>query len=114
MTDLRASARLGVLHLEEGTGLPLSEVPVGQRDQYCAMVRDTFLAMDVDLGDREQANAAFIGAHVAFSTVMSQDSMALVSMGHLLRYLMDCADTGKLRASRLTRLKIRIARWLIS
>lgn len=114
MIDLKGAARRGVLMLEEGTGLPLSGVPVGQRDQYCAMVRDTFLAMDVDLGDKSQANAAFIGAHVALSTIMTQGPMSLVSMSHLLRYLMDRADGGKPRASWLARTKIRLARWLIS
>lgn len=112
--NLRDQAKMGVLHLEEGTGLPLSGVPVGQRDQYCAMVRDTFLSVGVDLGDKEQANAAFIGAHVTLSTLMTQGPMALVSASHLLRYLMDRADGGKARASIWARTKMKVARWLMS
>jgi hypothetical protein len=112
--NLRDMARIGVINLEEGTGLPLRDVPVGTRDQYCAMVRDTFKSMDVDLGEKEQANAAFIGAHVAMSTMMTQGPASLMSMSHLLRYLMDRADGGETKVSRWTRLKIRLANWLTS
>ena len=113
--NLRDEACKGVVALEEGTGAPLGAVPVGQRDQYTAMVRDTFLSMGVDLGDREQANAAFIGAHVILSTIMTQGPVALVSASHLLRYLMDRADGHKqTKTPRWTRIKMWVARWLVS
>jgi len=114
MTDLNETARRGVVSLEENTGMPLNEVPVSQRDQYCAMVRDTFMSMGVDLSKKDQANAAFIGAHVSLSTFMTQGPTALVASSHLLRYLMDRSDGIDPRASKWTRLKVRIARWLIS
>ena len=114
--NLRDMAKIGVFNLEEGTGSPLRDVPVGIRDQYCAMVRDTFKAMDVDLNEKEQANAAFIGAHVAMSTMLTQGPAALISMSHLLRYLMDRAEEGetKVKIPRWTRLKMRLANWLTS
>jgi|SRR5579859_902909 len=103
--SLKEEAREGVVYLEAMCGERLDEVPVHERDQRAAHIRDMFKDCDVDLNDPVFANAAFIGARLGVATLMSNSPNSGKATAHLLRYLMDKSDgyedTGKRRRFRL-------------
>jgi len=92
---LRDQARTGVEKLEEFCGVPLASIPVAQRDQWCAGVRETFREMGVDLDNDTQALAAFTGAHVIMATIMMPTQDSGVRGVHVLRYLLNKSEGAK-------------------
>lgn len=103
------NARESVLSLEKEMGLPLRDVPVSNRDQWTAMVRDHFAGMEVDLGSTTDARAAFSGAYVMFGALANGGAGGAVAATHLMRYLMDRSD-GAREVPRFHKIRV----WLAS
>ncbi len=88
-------ARAALAGLEARLGFRLDDVPVGDRDQWTATVRDGLAELGVDLNDPKQAAAAFAGAHGVLGIILPVAILpqaAAVTAASYMRLLADRAD----------------------
>lgn len=93
MSEIRESALMELVKLEEHLGFALHEQPVHFSDQWTASIRDVFSSFDVNINNREHARAAHAGAYVMLSTLLGGGSavpwQTAVGAAYLWRYLSD-------------------------
>lgn len=80
--------------LENQLGWRLADIPVADRDQWTAALRDEMAKLGVDLADPKQALAAFAGAHGVAGLLLpvSMHRPAQATTAAFMRYLADKAD----------------------
>lgn len=94
-SDVLDEVREGVLYLEALCDERLDEVPVHQRDQVTAGIREMFGNFGVDLDDPNQAAIAVVSGRITAGFLMSNNPNSGKATAHLLRYLLDKSDGVK-------------------
>lgn len=88
-------ARQAVAALEAQLGCRLHEHPVANVDQWTARMRDVAAELGADLADPQQAQAAFAGAYMLFTAIVTNGPVLAyqaVTAAHTMRVLVDRAD----------------------
>ncbi|WAL67131.1 hypothetical protein ORV05_04905 [Amycolatopsis cynarae] len=92
---ISADARSMLSFLECTTGHHFEQMPLAQRDQWMAAIRDAFGEEGVDISDPAQAQAAFAGAMAVAQTLIPRGQLALVAVQDAVATMRTLADRAE-------------------